>query len=198
MTLQDSLDWGGREILAIDTHPVVVPASEVEETRFVSIGQVSRPVIAITQPSLHGLFVLPVPFERLPSREGNQLANAGFCIQESTRFIELSWRAFCPSLRVKDECAFWGPSKSARRRVRGSSDVGAPFGGAVGLGDRTSKALSKTVDVIWGGFISKTLAKGSLCIVILLSCGQNIREWLANIVKVRNPKTANIREKARG
>ena len=61
--LEDPLDRGGGEVLAVDAHPVGGAAGEVDPAVGVAVGEVAGPVHAVPHPLLVGGLVVVVALE---------------------------------------------------------------------------------------------------------------------------------------
>ncbi len=114
VALEDLLDRGGGEVLAVDPQPVVVPAPEVEEVVLVPVGEVPGPVPAVAHPGRLGLGVAPVALE--PGRPGgvDHLADGLLGVEQPSLGVEHRPRALLAGVGIDDHGSRAGPGRAPR------------------------------------------------------------------------------------
>src|SRR5580704_12257693 len=103
MPLEDPLNGGRREVLAVDPEPVVVASGEIEEAGLVAIGQITRPVPALAQPGPLGVVVAPVALESRTAALRHQLADRLLRVEQAAAVVEACRRAFRAGLGIEHD-----------------------------------------------------------------------------------------------
>ena len=121
--LEDPLDGGGGEVLAVDPHPVRGATGEVDEAVGVLVGEVARPVHAVPHPLVVGGPVVVVALEEAGALGVDQLTHRRVRVDQGAGVVELRDRALRDRLAAVDRDALVAlPDRPARRARHAGHD----------------------------------------------------------------------------